>query len=98
MEHGPVARLPLPGDRSSLVWVQNRSDATVSRRAFAHRNRRCRGSEHAVHARQGHGRRRRANLASVEYDGERLGKDRIALVCELKAQDFNLRLRDITCR
>lgn len=29
MEHGPFTQVPLPGNRSSLVWVQNPSDATA---------------------------------------------------------------------
>lgn len=28
-EHGPFTQVPLPGNRSSLVWVQNPSDATA---------------------------------------------------------------------
>jgi 2-octaprenyl-6-methoxyphenol hydroxylase len=28
-EHGPFTQVPLPGDRSSLVWVQNPSDAAA---------------------------------------------------------------------
>jgi 2-octaprenyl-6-methoxyphenol hydroxylase len=59
-ESGPFTQVPLPGNRSSLVWVQNPSDAEVKQRR--------RGAD-AVAARQGQRRDWRPGLAALRHDG-----------------------------
>ncbi|MBB3591322.1 2-octaprenyl-6-methoxyphenol hydroxylase [Rhizobium sp. BK529] len=101
-EHGPFTQVPLPGNRSSLVWVQNPSDATARiELSLAELG-------NVVEERM------QSILGKVEVEegvqiwplsgtmAHRFGKGRIALIGEaahvfppIGAQGLNLSLRDI---